>query len=264
MTPPKQPAPTWSPGDRGTTSELVATAREAAWRYENINVAELLSALADQIEAQGTASVLRDADSTASGAQVGPASSALSSPDTPAPGLGEDDWRPEVRAFADLMEAKLRANDHKPGWKGEDWWPLLYRLREETLELQEELAPGSRTDLLAWSARVGREAADVANFAMMIADVCGALPAPPLQSRAPGIGGGENSLVGSRAKARTPSREADRDREPAGEDAQPFKDALHDLVMLRAQDDIGCVPPPTKEQWAKAWAEAEELTRNEP
>jgi len=93
-------------------------------------------------------------------------------------GERSDGWRPEVRAFADLMEAQLRANDHKPGWKGEEWWPLLCRLREETLELQDALGPGSRTDLPAWSARVGSEAADVANFAMMIADVCGALPAP--------------------------------------------------------------------------------------
>lgn len=38
-----------------------------------------------------------------------------------------------------------------------------------------------------------------------------------------------------------------------------LKEARHDLVMLRAQDDIGCVPPPTKEQWAKAWRAAEEL-----
>ncbi len=49
-----------------------------------------------------------------------------------------------------------------------------------------------------------------------------------------------------------------------GEDAQPYKDALHDLVMLKAQQDIGCVPAPTKEQWAKAWAEAEDLVRVEP
>lgn len=47
-------------------------------------------------------------------------------------------------------------------------------------------------------------------------------------------------------------------------DPTPYRDALHDLVMLKAQDDIGCVPPPTKEQWAKAWAEAEELVRVEP
>lgn len=49
-----------------------------------------------------------------------------------------------------------------------------------------------------------------------------------------------------------------------GEDAQPYKDALHDLVILKAQADIGCVPPPTREQWEKAWDEAVELTRVEP
>jgi hypothetical protein len=42
-------------------------------------------------------------------------------------------------------------------------------------------------------------------------------------------------------------------------DPTPYRDALHDLVMLRAQDEIGCVPPPTKEQWAKAWRTAEEF-----
>lgn len=50
----------------------------------------------------------------------------------------------------------------------------------------------------------------------------------------------------------------------AQEDAQPFKDALHDLVMLKAQQDIGCVPAPSNQQWGKAWAEAEELVRVEP
>lgn len=89
--------------------------------------------------------------------------------------------RPEVLAFAHLMEAQLKANDHKPGWKGEDWYPLLMRMREETIELHEALIPGSRTDLPAWWKRVGSEAADVANFAMMIADVCGALTTPPAE-----------------------------------------------------------------------------------
>jgi len=42
-----------------------------------------------------------------------------------------------------------------------------------------------------------------------------------------------------------------------------LKTALHDLVMLQAQDEIGCVPPPTRDQWAKAWAAAEELVRVE-
>lgn len=43
-------------------------------------------------------------------------------------------WRPEVIAFADLMEAQLRANDHKPGWKDDLACDLLPRLREETDE----------------------------------------------------------------------------------------------------------------------------------
>jgi hypothetical protein len=53
-------------------------------------------------------------------------------------------------------------------------------------------------------------------------------------------------------------------RERDDNDPQPYKDALHDLVMLKAQQEIGCIPAPTKEQWSKAWAEAEELTRVEP
>jgi hypothetical protein len=96
-------------------------------------------------------------------------------------------WRPEVAAFADLMEAQLRANDHKPGWKGESAGAdLLPRLHEEADELREALrlwaaqvAWGSAALYLPQNiAKVGREAADVANFAMMIADVCGALPSP--------------------------------------------------------------------------------------
>lgn len=96
-------------------------------------------------------------------------------------------WRPEVRAFADLMEAQLRANDHKPGWKRDHWIDLFYRLREETLELYDALRDADTYDTSDRGARLtreqvfvsaGREAADVANFAMMIADVCGALSPP--------------------------------------------------------------------------------------
>lgn len=98
--------------------------------------------------------------------------------------------RPEVAAFAQAMEAKLRENDHKGrvGWKGEDTNWLLRRLREETDELASvvarqaigaaqytgEAAQNERRDW--YRPEVTREAADVANFAMMIADVCGALP----------------------------------------------------------------------------------------
>lgn len=95
---------------------------------------------------------------------------------------GAPAWRPEVRAFADLMEAQLKANDHKPGWKGENphaFWP---RLSDEALDLADAMEnykfrDGSDSDA-DHVAAIGKEAADVANFAMMIADVCGALSTP--------------------------------------------------------------------------------------
>lgn len=104
--------------------------------------------------------------------------------------------RPEVRAFALLMEAKLRANDHKGGWKGDTTAALMQRLAEEVAELGDAAAfgktpawgydgsnRGERRTLEQYVAgirsEIGREAADVANFAMMIADVCGALKTAP-------------------------------------------------------------------------------------
>lgn len=99
-------------------------------------------------------------------------------------GVLEGAWRPEVRAFADLMEAKLRANDHKPGWKADDPEALLRRLAQEHDELGDAVRwhknydtsdRGGRLGPVHRAGVIGAEAADVANFAMMIADVCGAL-----------------------------------------------------------------------------------------
>lgn len=78
-----------------------------------------------------------------------------------------DALRPVVRAFARAMEQELKANDHKGGWHDCDPAWLLGRLREETDELAGAVAAGG-PDVLA-------EAADVANYAMMIADRMGAL-----------------------------------------------------------------------------------------
>jgi NTP pyrophosphatase (non-canonical NTP hydrolase) len=96
-------------------------------------------------------------------------------------------WRPEVEAFADRMEAKLRENDWKGGWKGCTDLDLFERLGEESAELLSALHRHAKR--LSWGEgwvmetdteeRIGREAADVANFAMMIADVCGALQTAP-------------------------------------------------------------------------------------
>lgn len=103
--------------------------------------------------------------------------------------------RPEVRAFARLMEAKLREHDDRPGWNDPTigdmerddalTW-LLDRLVEEADEVHDALCEyigdddddeedrrhPDRAKHAAW------EAVDVANFAMMIADVLG-FPSPP-------------------------------------------------------------------------------------
>jgi NTP pyrophosphatase (non-canonical NTP hydrolase) len=74
--------------------------------------------------------------------------------------------RREVVQFAGLMESRLAANDHKSHWEAEDTDWLLGRLLEEVEELKAEVANGD----LGGSEQVRQECADVANFAMMIAD----------------------------------------------------------------------------------------------
>jgi len=72
--------------------------------------------------------------------------------------------RTEVLAFAARMEKKLRYRDDRgDSWKSEGDDYLLERLEEESLELNDSIRKGSSAD------RIIMEAADVANFAMMIA-----------------------------------------------------------------------------------------------
>jgi len=127
----------------------------------------------------------------------------------PSPEMGE--WRPEVRAFADLMEAQLRANDHKPGWKDDTDLDLFERLGQESAELLAALRRNAKR--LMWGdswvmedtvPRVGAEAADVANFAMMIADVCGALKLKENGLSREELGGLARSQPGSDAQERSP------------------------------------------------------------
>ena len=81
------------------------------------------------------------------------------------PNVGQrDDVRAEVRAFALAMEAKLRANDHKRHWRNFSAMWLMHRLEQEVGELRRALMECRSED-------VEGEAADVANFAMMIADL---------------------------------------------------------------------------------------------
>ena len=96
--------------------------------------------------------------------------------------MADIDVRPEVAAFALLMEAKLRENDHKGGWRRCTTTYLSRRLGNELEELRavvsafnkaDSACDGEAVEVLALA--VGREAADVANFAMMLADLCDAL-----------------------------------------------------------------------------------------
>lgn len=80
-----------------------------------------------------------------------------------------------ITTFAESMQQKINLNKDKechmmnPDGKGRSWencdliW-LLYRLRQETLELEEAIRLGFHVDILD-------EAADVGNFAMMIHDI---------------------------------------------------------------------------------------------
>jgi len=69
--------------------------------------------------------------------------------------------RSEVRWFAERMETRLRVNDYTRQWKEKSFDYLLERLFEEAFELEKSgEEPGEAID----------DAADVANFAMMIAD----------------------------------------------------------------------------------------------
>lgn len=85
--------------------------------------------------------------------------------------------RDAVLRFAARMEERLRANDHKPGWSEDYLADLASRIDRETAELRRalkgpELFPGSMADNYSAGQLqvIIKEAADVANFAMMIAD----------------------------------------------------------------------------------------------
>jgi len=71
--------------------------------------------------------------------------------------------RESVLWFASEMEKKLKENDHKEGWDKTAYLHLVWRLREETSELERALWAEDYEAVI-------KESADVGNFAMMIAD----------------------------------------------------------------------------------------------
>ncbi len=71
--------------------------------------------------------------------------------------------RKAVTDFSKTMEANLRDNDHKGGWGACSNYFLLDRMFEEWLELRDAVRSKDPD-------KIRHEAADVANFAMMLAD----------------------------------------------------------------------------------------------
>lgn len=82
------------------------------------------------------------------------------------------DIRPEVTAFAKAMERKLRDNDYKGGWKD---MPIDAMWKRVIQELAELIGCHEDSDVLAKDLRFLDEAADVANYLMMMCDVRGHL-----------------------------------------------------------------------------------------
>jgi hypothetical protein len=93
--------------------------------------------------------------------------------------LPESSTWPVVLAFARKMEAQLQANMHKGGrenWLKDHPHELCDRLVDELKELWELIeCLGLNRAETGFKQSVIKEAADVANFAMFIADACGGL-----------------------------------------------------------------------------------------
>ena len=74
-------------------------------------------------------------------------------------------WTAATAWFKRMMDTKIHENVHKGHWADDDWVTLFGLMLDEVEELKEELDKPEH-DAVA----IAREAADVANFAMMIAD----------------------------------------------------------------------------------------------
>lgn len=100
--------------------------------------------------------------------------------DREAPDVPAAPPRTALRRLAALCEVKLRKHDDdRPGWADANPFDLLGSLRDEVAELDEALFELTDCDQFDDTGELlnnlALEAADVANFAMMVADTCGAL-----------------------------------------------------------------------------------------
>lgn len=73
-------------------------------------------------------------------------------------------YEDNIRSFCKAMLFKLDQNRHKNGWSGCKMWWLRRRLQQEVGELERAIKAKASPDTILG------EAADVANFCMMIAE----------------------------------------------------------------------------------------------
>ena len=75
-----------------------------------------------------------------------------------------DQYHEDISKFLELMVHKLHKNVHKGRWEGMDVWTAYSLLVDEVHELEAALLEHNRDEVLL-------EAADAANFAMIIASI---------------------------------------------------------------------------------------------
>lgn len=95
--------------------------------------------------------------------------------------INVEEIRPALRQFALLMEARLRANDYREGWRGLGTLQILAGLQASLADLLRQLAPATAAANTAAAPAqreaIAVEAANIANWAMFIADQWGGLDA---------------------------------------------------------------------------------------
>lgn len=89
--------------------------------------------------------------------------------------------RKEVMAFARAMEAILRQNDWKPGWKEDSPKALVDRIWDETREMEVTFSNYQKSCALPEDAQ--KEFVDIANFCMMAWDRLEMLKAKAVEAK---------------------------------------------------------------------------------
>lgn len=78
--------------------------------------------------------------------------------------MGLEDQKPQIQRFFDAMIFKLNKNSHKGAWEGIGFDHARKRLNDEVEELDAAMSDGNVIEVIL-------EAADVANFALILADI---------------------------------------------------------------------------------------------